>query len=273
MRIIRVFPRRTSATPTDDLVRIDTPPSLFDEADEVHVSVAVSWDKPRAEYLSEQWRTVTSNVQIGGPAYGDPGGEFTPGLYLKRGYVITSRGCPNKCWFCDVPKREGSVRELEVKDGWIVQDSNFLATSRQHQEKVFTMLSRQPEPARFNGGLEAALLTCWHAEQLRRINPKTMWFAYDTPSDRDPLFNAGQILRDFGFTMSSHSMMCYVLIGHKGDTIDRAERRLYDTIKAGFMPQAMLFNRRPETQWRKFQREWANRVIVGSKIKHLRGVA
>ena len=38
MKIIRVFPRKTNATPDDDLVRIGTEPGLFDEADEVHVN-------------------------------------------------------------------------------------------------------------------------------------------------------------------------------------------------------------------------------------------
>lgn len=38
-RIIRVFPTKTNATPTDELVRIRETPSFFDEADEVHVSV------------------------------------------------------------------------------------------------------------------------------------------------------------------------------------------------------------------------------------------
>lgn len=45
-RIIRVFPRRTTATPDDELVRVQETPSLFDEADEVHISVAFTWDIP-----------------------------------------------------------------------------------------------------------------------------------------------------------------------------------------------------------------------------------
>jgi hypothetical protein len=55
MRIIRVFPRRTKATPVDDLVRIGTGPDLFDEADEVHVSVTFTWDLPLAEKLAKAW--------------------------------------------------------------------------------------------------------------------------------------------------------------------------------------------------------------------------
>jgi hypothetical protein len=32
-------------------------------------------------------------VKVGGPAFSAPGGDFIPGRYMKRGYVITSRGC------------------------------------------------------------------------------------------------------------------------------------------------------------------------------------
>ena len=125
-RIIRVFPRRTNATPDDELVRVRETPSLFDEADEVHISVAFTWDMPYAEWLAAQWAPVAP-VKMGGPAFNEPGGDFVPGMYMKRGYVITSRGCPNRCWFCAVPKREGGqLRELPVTDGWIVTDDNLL---------------------------------------------------------------------------------------------------------------------------------------------------
>ena len=41
VKIIRVFPRKTSCTPIDEDVRINTTPDMFDDADEVHISV--SW--------------------------------------------------------------------------------------------------------------------------------------------------------------------------------------------------------------------------------------
>ena len=45
-RIIRVFPRRTKATPVDELAIVGREPGLFDEADEVHISVAFTCDIP-----------------------------------------------------------------------------------------------------------------------------------------------------------------------------------------------------------------------------------
>ncbi len=44
MRLIRVFPRRTSLTPTDSMSFIGDPPTILPEADEVHVSVTFTWD-------------------------------------------------------------------------------------------------------------------------------------------------------------------------------------------------------------------------------------
>lgn len=269
-KIIRVFPRKTNATPDDEDVRIMTTPSLFDEADMIHISVAFSWDIQWAEWAEKQWRSVAP-VQVGGPALNEPGGDFIPGMYMKKGYVITSRGCPNRCWFCAVPKREGGIiRELPVTDGWILTDDNLLACSDQHINKVFEMLRRQPKHPQFVGGLEAKLLTPEMAIRLREIKPETMFFAYDTPDDLEPLQQAGKYLFDAGFTKASHTLRCYVLIGFKGDTPLKATKRLKQTWDAGFLPMAMLYRDQKGNQpkeWERFQREWANPIITASKVK------
>jgi hypothetical protein len=93
-RIIRVFPRRTKATPDDALAYFGAPDQRA-EADEVHVSVTFTYDKAWAEHLAEKWRHVAP-VKIGGVAYGDRGEEFVPGRYIKPGYIFTSRGCPRR---------------------------------------------------------------------------------------------------------------------------------------------------------------------------------
>jgi hypothetical protein len=57
--------------------------------------VAFTWDIPWAEELAKHWEHIAL-VKFGGPAYGTRGEEFTPGMYIKHGYTITSRGCPKK---------------------------------------------------------------------------------------------------------------------------------------------------------------------------------
>src|SRR5262245_59586326 len=67
-RIMRVFPRKTKATPDDTLAYFG-PPDRHAEADEIHVSGTFSYDKLFAEHLAEQWKHVAP-VKVGGVAYG-----------------------------------------------------------------------------------------------------------------------------------------------------------------------------------------------------------
>jgi len=271
LNIARVFPRRTTATPDDALAFTTPPPKTLPNIDAVHVSVTFSYDMAKAEQLAEAWHKTGLPVLMGGAAFNEPGGEFIPGRYLKHGYIITSRGCPNRCSFCSVPVREGfTLRELEIKDGFNVLDDNLLACSENHIRAVFSMLKRQPETPVFTGGLEAKLLKSWHVDLLREVKPKRMYFAYDTPDDYEPLLQAGKLLREGGFSKSSQAARCYVLIGYPNDTFDKAEKRLREAWAAGFFPFGMLYrNEKGETQqeWRQFQRLWARPQIINQKLK------
>lgn len=264
-RLIRVFPRRTSQTPDDPLAYVG-PPDLFAEADAVHVSVAFTWDVPRAERLARQWEQVAP-VEVGGPAYGKRGEEFVPGKYLRDGCIITSRGCPRKCWFCRVPKVEGAIRELAIADGWCIQDDNLLACSEGHIRAVFAMLARQKRRAEFRGGLEALLLEDWHVDLFAGLSPRpSLYFAYDPGDDYGTILDAGRKLLAAGFTQASHRLRCYVLIGWPKDTMADAEKRLVDVLRAGFTPMAMLWKRPKDgatsPEWRAFQRRWARPAII-----------
>jgi hypothetical protein len=203
------------------------------------------------------------------------GGAFTPGLYLKDGWVITSRGCCNSCWFCVVPKREGKIRELPITYGHILQDNNILACSRSHIIKVFKMLEqgkrKYKKPVELKGGLEAKLMQPWIAEELAKLKPSQLFFAYDTPDDLEPLVQAGKMLFNAGWRKGSHALRCYVLCGFKGDTLEKAEKRMIETIGAGFMPMAMLYRDQKgerDRQWMKWQRLWARPAIINDAMRN-----
>lgn len=276
MNTVRVFPRRTEGTPDDPLAIVGEPPKiLFPDdpilkADEIHISTTFTYDKKHAEYLAYQWEVLGKPVKLGGPAYDDITTDFVPGMYLKDGFILSSVGCPNGCWFCKVWQRVGGLIELEIKDGWILQDDNILACSEQHIKAVFEMLKRQKHKAELRGGLEAKLLKPWHVELLQDLNPQSMFFAYDTPDDYTPLVEAGKMLIDAGFNLKKRKNYAYVLMGYPNDTFEKAEKRCIDTLKAGFIPFGMLYKDdegKEEHNWRAFQRQWTRPAIIVSRNK------
>lgn len=270
-QIVRVFPRKTKASPDDEFVFWGKPPKDI-KADEAHISVTFTYDLAKASELYFEWSKIIP-TKMGGPAFNQKENNFKPGMYLKRGYVITSRGCPNRCWFCNVWRRNGDIRELPIMDGWNVVDDNLLACSEIHIKNVFTMLKRQKHKAEFTGGFEARRLQDWHIDLLLDLKPKQVFFAYDRSSEFQPLMEASLKLREAGLIRkTSHAMRCFVLVGTNGDTFEKAEKRLVDVSKLGFMPMAMLYrNECGETkrEWRQFQREWAHPIILGVKMKEL----
>lgn len=262
--VIRVFPRRTNWTPTDELAFVGAPP-LFrppDPETPVYISVVFTWDKRYAERLAESWRDHYRHVFLGGPAYDDPGGEFTPGQFLKDGCTITSRGCPKKCGWCKVPLTEGAIRELSIKPGWIVQDNNLLACSESHIRAVFSMLREQGKRIYFNGGLDKHFLQPWHRELFDSISIGELWFACDTGADLPNLERAALVLRG----IPQRKLRCYTMLGYDSEeTPADAERRCQRVLDLGFMPFSQLYQpphdpvptRIYSAEWKAVMRKWA----------------
>jgi len=195
---------------------------------------------------------------------------FSPGMYVRKGAVITSRGCPNKCWFCSVWKREPKLIELPITEGNNVLDDNLLACSVEHIKAVFSMLKKQKK-VQFTGGFEAKLLKKWHVDLLVDLKPCQVFFAYDTPDDEDPLIHASKLLLEAGF--DRHVLRCYCLVGYPKDTFEAAEKRLKLCVTLGFYPMAMLWcndNGVITYDWQKFQRLWARPASIYRIIKSFR---
>lgn len=140
--------------------------------------------------------------------------------------TFTSRGCPNRCAFCAVPKIEGDFVELaEWKPAPVVCDNNIMAASRNHFKRVIDSLMPFPY-VDFNQGLDARLFTSWHAEQLARLNKVMVRFAFDHVNNEGAVGDALQTARNAGL----RHFRIYVLIGFK-DTPGDARYRL-DWVRA-----------------------------------------
>ena len=272
MRILRVFPKRTSYTPTDDLAFVGPPPmaAFIPEHDEIHVSCTFTWDMDECEDLAFQWEGATrAPVKLGGPAYHSPTEDFTPGLYVKKGIIFTSRGCNNNCPWCGVRQIEGKLRELPVTDGNVIQDNNFLQCSRAHKDKVFDML-RSQRGICFRGGLETDLIDDHFVSNITSLRIAELWLACDTDAALPRFKTACKKLTDAGY--SRRQIKCYSLIGHDMEAEEQRNREIF---RAGAMPFSQLerdFTREKteySSEWKAFERTWQRPAAT---VAHMREV-
>ncbi len=265
MTEIRVFPRRTSLTPTDTLAFVGNPPLWRPQAERVSVSCAFTWDKAEAARLAGAWALHYDHVELGGPAYGSPCETFEPGRFIQHGVTFTSRGCNNHCPWCLVPDHEGGLRELLLVPGWIIQDNNLLQCSREHQAAVYAMLKTQRQAAEFRGGMDARLVDDWAADQLRQLRIKRLYLACDTEGALGPLREAAQRLSFLG----REKLFCYVLIGR--ESIGDALARLQAVWRAGCIPFAQLYQ--PPDLHIVYNHEWRNLARTFSRPAATRAAA
>jgi hypothetical protein len=151
--------------------------------------------------------------------------------------TFTSRGCVRRCSFCAVWRTEGNLQEL---DNWpirpIICDNNLLACSRAHFDSVIDKLKRLPE-IDFNQGLDARLLTKYHADRLAEL-PCLVRLAWDSMAYERDFWRAYELLTSAG--IPPNRIRVYVLIGYK-DTPQDALYRLSEIWKAGSFPDPMRY--------------------------------
>ena len=267
--IIRVFPRRTSYTPTDDMAFVGMPPLIIPEHTEIHVSCTFTWDKTLCEDLAYQWEGRTNKpVKLGGVAFGSPAEDFVQGMYIRDNIVFTSRGCNNNCPWCCVPKTEGRLRELPICTGNWIQDNNFLQTSRRHKDKVFDMLKTQKGVC-FKGGLETDLIDDHFVQGVRDLRISELWLACDTDAKIPHLQKACAKLTAAGF--SREKLKCYVL--SYGKDRDKDEARARAVYEAGAMPFVQLYRdfsdhkTEYDADWNAWARMWQRPAAIRSHME------
>lgn len=218
------------------------------EGDTAFLSVVFSWNLSDAYQRAVFLRAQGYKVQAGGPAVSfdpeylqdvaDIGGEVDALLHHNPQATFTSRGCIRKCKFCIVPVIEGDLVEL---DDWparpIICDNNLLACSRKHFDRVIDRLKSVPQ-VDFNQGLDARLLTSYHAERLAELNLRCVRLAWDHTGG-ESLFRRGfERLTKAGIRLGKIRVYC--LIGYE-DTPEDALYRLETIWSLGAFPNPMRY--------------------------------
>jgi hypothetical protein len=116
-----------------------------------------------------------------------------------------------------------------------VCDSNLLAASRAHFERVIDSLTGFPETD-FNQGLDARRFTAWHAGQIARLRSPTVRFSLDHAGMTGRVARAVELSRAAGL----RNVRVYVLIGFR-DRPEAALARLEAVRGWGIRPNPMRY--------------------------------
>lgn len=208
----------------------------------LYMSIPFTWLLPKAEMTAKEHK---GKVIAGGPAIDLMGCDWaeTPGTceydtlaFHNTCATFTTRGCPNKCKFCAVPKIEGDFVELETwKPAPLICDNNILASSTRHFKKVIDSLLNFPF-VDFNQGLQANLFIAWRAEEIKRLNSVLLRFAFDFHFRESELKEAIDIAAHYGLK----NIRIYCLVGFK-DSPEDAHYRLEKVRQWGIRPNPMRY--------------------------------
>ena len=186
-------------------------------------------------------------------------------LEANLAYGFLTRGCPNHCKWCIVPKKEGDIVPYmdieEVADGHrnvILMDNNILAShyGLQQLEKIIAMKVRVD----FNQGLDARLVTDEIACLLAQVKwYKHIRFGCDTPQQIVEVERAAALIDKHGYR-GRYYLYCILM------EFEESYRRVNHWKEKGrrFMPYCQPFRDVDNPgqvipQWQHDMAQWADR--------------
>jgi hypothetical protein len=204
-----------------------TLPLNVSEFDKIFVSCVFDWNI----YRCRKWEDRAD--KIGGSGYSltiNLPKEIEE-LKPKINYGFATRGCPRRCIFCVVHKKEGNIRiEGDIYDIWdgcskeiTLMDNNILALP-EHFFKISAQLKKEDLKVDFNQGLDFRLLTPEICKELFSMKFfREIRFSFDDISYKPMVIKKLKMLREYG--MKDWQTRWYVYVGTK-DTVDTVLERV-----------------------------------------------
>lgn len=148
-----------------------------------------------------------------------PDFSIYPGVPKDTSYGFLTRGCPRKCPWCVVPKKEGAIRPYwdidRVANGHkkvILMDNNILAAGDYCRQQLQKIIDRG-YIVDFNQALDARLVTDEHAALLAKmhwLDHNRIRFGCDTMAQIDQCERAISMIEGYGF---KGEFFLYTMIG------------------------------------------------------------
>lgn len=156
-----------------------------------------------------------------------PDYSIYPDCDYAVGYI--TRGCPNNCRWCVVPRKEGQIKAYRTwrdlvrqdTDKLVLMDNNILAC--EYGIKQLEELSESNYQVDLNQGMDARLVNDSIAEILARIKwIRFIRFSCDQKSQVDPIKNTIDLLGKYG--VRPYRIFIYLLVTKDiQDAADRVE--------------------------------------------------
>ena len=236
-----------------------------------YLSVVFTWRLPDAFSRAIFYRSQGLHVVAGGPATFARPAYLAKVAELQRHYpdaivhqnpqaTMASRGCPVGCWFCIVPKYEGSDFTLlpDFTPRPILCDNNLSALPDEYQRHIIARYQSTETPLLdANSGFEPRTFTDEVYHRWRSINRGPWRFAYDDEDDGPHVERVMQMLSQ----EPARKKRVYVLIGTApvAACLDRIER----IVSLGGEPHAQPFiplnslDKRPS-----IRHDWTPRLLT-----------
>lgn len=159
--------------------------------------------------------------------------DIFPDVDKHTAYGKLTQGCPNKCFWCVVSKKEGAIRPymdieeiaIEGRKNVVLMDNNILAAGDYAKEQLqkFIDLGLRVD---FNQALDARLVTPKYAELLGKIRwiDGRIRFGCDTHAQIKSCEHAMQLINAAGFT---GEYFLYTMIGGKNGVQECYDRIHY----------------------------------------------
>ena len=248
--------------------------SPFEKYDEVYMSKIFSFTPDYGH-----WITNARHIRKGGTGYDvhsrlpedmefvKPDYSLYPSIDKKTAYGFLTRGCPNKCKWCVVPRKEGGVKPyMDVDDiatdgrtNLILMDNNVLACDY-GLEQIEKIIERKYR-VDFNQALDARLVT----DGIAKLLAKVRWlnqirFGCDTPKQIEECERAMKMID--GYRGKPASYLMYTMINADFDESFRRLNhwRTFKRVRIVAQPFRDVDNpSQVILQWQKDMARWAMR--------------
>jgi len=139
-----------------------------------------------------------------------PDYSIYPSVPGDTAYGFLTRGCPNRCPWCVVPRKEGKIRPymdvdeiaIEGRHKLVLMDNNILAAGDYAKFQLQKIIDRRYR-VDFNQALDARLVTDDFARllaQVRWLDHNRIRFGCDTRKQIDDCDRAMDMISKYGFT-------------------------------------------------------------------------